>query len=209
MSNSSPLEDVLKELFNISVGKAASILSDIVNRKIGLDVPDIKILNTAADLNLLGELFKQELEGALMVSSISFKEKLSGKANLIFPADKMRSFIDLCLNETSTKHSELDFNDIDYDIIKEIGNIILNSIIGEIGNIIKVQLSYTLPEVKILNTVNLNDVITSKEYEYIVILSITFQINSTEIVGAVLINLTLKSLDEILLKTSIIESELE
>lgn len=45
----------------------------------------------------------------------------------------------------------MNFTDVDFDIIKEIGNIILNSIIGGIGNFLKIKLSYTLPEVKIFD----------------------------------------------------------
>ena len=80
--------DILNELFNMSVGKAASILSEIINKKILLDVPDVKIVNMKAEEFGILECLPKEIEGNLMVSSISFEEKLEGKANLIFPAEK-------------------------------------------------------------------------------------------------------------------------
>ncbi len=45
MKNRAEKEDILKELFNISVGKSASILSEIINKKILLNVPNLKIVD--------------------------------------------------------------------------------------------------------------------------------------------------------------------
>lgn len=87
------------------------------------------------DISLDKYFNKGGIKGTLMVSSISFQEEINGEANLIFPADKMRNIINFCIEEEeSSANEDLDFTDIDFDIIREIGNIILNSIIGEIGN---------------------------------------------------------------------------
>lgn len=209
MKDRSSKEDILKELFNISIGRAASILSEIVNRKIILNIPDIKLFDTRESVVKDDKHIMDIIEGALMVSSISFKEKLTGKANLIFPADKIKNFISLCLNEEDKNYEyDLEFTDIDFDVIREIGNIILNSLIGEIGNYIDAKLDYTLPEIKLLDSSTLKRLFLNTNYEYILILSITFKIEETEITGAVLINLTLNSLDEILAKTFQMEEEL-
>ncbi|MBP2032087.1 chemotaxis protein CheC [Clostridium algifaecis] len=201
--------DILKELFNISVGKAASLLSEIINRKILLDVPDIKILNIKNKELNLDDYLPKVIDGTLMASSISFEKKLTGKANLIFPAEKMRTFINLCLNEKETdKYYEMNFTDIDFDTIKEIGNIILNSIVGEVGNYLDISLNYTLPEVKIFNKIDFTKDIENNEYTYILILYITFIIDDTEIEGAVLVDLTFKSLTELMKKIAKIEDDL-
>ncbi|WP_094545769.1 chemotaxis protein CheC [Petroclostridium xylanilyticum] len=87
--------DILKEIFNIGVGKAASMLSEIIDKKILLDVPKIEFLYLK-DQNLkLNVHLPNVLKGTLMISSIKFGEKLTGKANLIFPAMKMRKLINL------------------------------------------------------------------------------------------------------------------
>ena len=209
VNNLSSREDILKELFNISVGKSASILSEIVSKKIILNVPDVKILDSQIESGHINRHLSNIVEGALMISSISFKENLTGKANLIFPADRMRKFINLCSDENGVVNDgSLDFNDIDFDIIKEIGNIILNSIIGEIGNFIDVKLEYTLPEVRVLDKLRIDNLFYDTGYEFILILSITFKIEDSEIIGAVLINLTLNSLDEIISRTYQMEEEL-
>ena len=202
--------DILKELFNISVGKSASMLSEIVNRKIILDVPDIKIFDKKNDNLIFQKILTPVLDCTLMVSSISFREKLTGKANLIFPAKKMKMFINLCLNKNGeVKCLNTDFTDIDFDVVKEIGNIILNSIIGGIANYLNISLSYTLPKVKIFNRIDFGRDIESEEYNHALILYITFIIDDTEIQGALIVDLTLKSLSELIKKVDEIEDGLD
>ena len=144
-----------------------------------------------------------------MVSSISFEKELKGKANLIFSAEKMRTFINLCLsNEETDDYYEMNFSDVDFDVIKEIGNIVLNSVVGEVGNLLDLKLNYTLPEVKIFNRADFLKDIDSNEYMYILILHITFLIEDTRIEGAILVRLTLNSLAEIMEKIEKLGEEL-
>lgn len=203
--------DILNELFNIGVGKAASLLSDIIERKILLSVPKIEILNISREGLKISEHLPKVLDGALMVSSICFEEKLSGKANLIFPAEKMRKFINLCVHNTDEAerdYIDMDFTDVDFDVIKEIGNIILNCIIGEIGNNLDMSLKYTLPEVQVFDKINLDKDMNDGEYNSVIILYITFSIDNTEIEGAILVNLTLNSLNELMKILGSVEVEL-
>lgn len=201
--------DILKELFNISIGKAASLLSEIVNRKILLNVPDIKVVNLNDNQFKLDDCLPEIIDGTLMVSSISFGEKLTGKANLIFPAEKMRTFINLCLNKEDTdKYYEMNFSDVDFDIIKEIGNIVLNCIIGEVGDYLDIDLNFSLPEVKVFKRINFSQDIENNEYMHVLILYITFIIDDTEIQGAIVVDLTLNSLIGLIEKIDTIEAGL-
>ncbi|MBV4438115.1 chemotaxis protein CheC [Clostridium tyrobutyricum] len=201
--------DILKELFNISVEKAASMLSEITNKRIFLDVPNVEILNLENKNLRLEDYFPMIINGTLMISSIAFEKKLTGKANLIFPAKKMKKFVDICYGqyEDNNIYGE-DFTNVDFDIIKEIGNIILNSIIGEVGNHLDIKLDYTLHEVKVFNTIDFRRDIKYKQYKNVLILYITFVIDEIEIEGAVIIDLTLQSLKELMKKIDSIEDEL-
>ncbi|WP_315116452.1 chemotaxis protein CheC [uncultured Clostridium sp.] len=209
MSDNDLRYDALKELFNISVGKAASMLSEMINSKIILDVPYVDIIHVISEELKIENYLPKVLEGALMVSSISFKEQLTGQANLIFPADKMKTFINVCINnEEPNTEIDIDFTDIDYDIIKEIGNIILNSIIGEIGNYINIKLNYSIPEVKIFDRIDFAKDIESKENTHILMLYITFNIDNVKIDGAIIIDLTINSLNEMINKIDIMVDDL-
>ena len=202
-------QDILKELFNISVGKAAGMLSEIIDKRILLSVPDVKIINLKTCEKGIRECLPEKLDGALMVSSISFEEILKGKANLIFPADKMRAFINLCIDPSEIESgNDMNFTHIDFDIVKEIGNIVLNAIVGEVGNYLDINLDYTLPHVEIFDKAAFDLDIQNNGYVHVLILHITFIIDETEIEGAILVDLTMSSLNELTKKIDEIEGRL-
>ncbi|MCI1858517.1 MAG: chemotaxis protein CheC [Sporolactobacillus sp.] len=191
-------EDILRELFNVGVGQAAATLSEIIDKKINLDVPSVKILNIEAGRRELDRFLSTVADGAVMVSSISFNRQLEGKISLIFPADKMHRFIGFCLHEEHSGVDLMDFSDIDFDTVKEVGNIILNAIIGELSNTVDIPVEYTLPEVNVLDNVYAGRFFEEKNCRLVLIMYLTFGIEGAEIEGAIVINMTLKSLDDIL-----------
>lgn len=209
MNKKSLTYDILKELFNISIGKAADMLSEIINRKIVLKIPDVEFLDMNNEEIKLEQYIPEVLDGTLMVSSISFEKNLTGEANLIFPVKQMKTFINLCLNKKEKyKNSEVNFTDIDFDIIKEIGNIILNCIMGEVGNYLDINLNYTLPNVKIFDRIDFAKDIKNNKHVHILVISVTFVIEYTEIEGAIIIDLTLSSLNELMKRIAKIEDEI-
>ena len=208
MGNSDMTQDILKELFNISVGRAAGILSDIVGQKIHLNVPNVKILKASSESYAIDEYISMKKNGTLMVSTLSFKENYTGKASLIFSAEKMKKFISLCLQEEQSDSDDMDFNDVDFNIIKEIGNIILNCIIGETGNLLNISFKYTLPEVRLFNAMEFKYDYLNTDNVYVLILYITFVIGDTEIEGAIIVDLSLHSINDLLTRIHKLEESL-
>lgn len=207
MDNLKLTEDILKEIFNVSVGKAADMLSDIILKKIVLNVPYLELIGAEDKELALNRFLPKTVDETLMVSSISFEKSLTGKANLIFPVDKMRTFINLCLHE-DTDIYQLNFTDVDFDIIKEVGNIILNCVVGEVGNFLEMDFNYILPEVNVYKKADFTKNIENNKDLHILLLYITFLVDETEIEGAVIIHLTLNSLNELLKKITMIEAGL-
>lgn len=200
--------DVLSELFNIGVGKAADMLSEIVNQKISLRVPHIEILESEEGILKLDQRLLKIFDAALLVSTITFSEKLTGKANLVFPAAKMRRFVQLCSGEGETQSEGVDFTDVDFDVIREIGNIVLNCIMGEIGNLLNVPLNYELPRVAVYDRINFGRDIEGGEYRSVLALFVSFLIDDSEIEGAVIIDLTVNSIHELFFMLEGIEAQL-
>ena len=200
--------DILKEVFNIGVGKSAAMLSEIVNKKVLLNVPHLEFLHY--DANVFNPLPNAIPKGTLVISTICFREKLAGEANLIFPADKMRQFLNLCQGEDDLEcyiHGN-HFDDIDLDIIKEVGNIVLNSIVGELGNYLQLELYYSLPKVTLLGQQDFAANLRDKDYLYRLMLYITFLIDGTEINGAIIMDMTINSVHELINKLEKMEADL-
>ncbi len=191
--------DILNEIFNVGIGKAASLLSQIVGKRIILRIPRILVLKSPEEFLDVPELAGL-MKGTLMVSSISFTRQIAGTASLVFPAGKMRDFIALCSQEEpEAVESDLEFTDIDFDIVKEVGNIFLNCVLGSVGDYLKVPLTYSLPEVKVYDEkIDFGRNVMTKDCPALLFLSVTFVIDSVKIEGAVLVSLAMESCEKLL-----------
>lgn len=130
--------DGLKELINIGVGRAASILNTMLSSHIILQVPFVKLLNP--------EDFKEEIERLgnenLAAVELGFKGIFSGSAQLIFNTDTAYKLV------TTLVGGEPDIEAIDSiqaGTLSEIGNIVLNGVMGSISNMLKIHLNYSVP----------------------------------------------------------------
>lgn len=198
--------DILNELFNIGVGKAADMLSEIVQRRIRLQVPQIVIADSEDSERKISEKFFKRFDAALMVSTISFSDHLTGKANLIFEADKIKKFVTLC-SGSALPPEDSAFTDVDFDVIREVGNIVLNCILGELGNLMNIQLTYDLPQIEVYDRIDFGKDIDHKNFHSLLILFVTFLVADTEIEGAVIIDLTVESYRELFRLLERIEAE--
>jgi len=130
--------DALKELVNIGVGKAASVLSEMVNYRITLQVPFIKILTP--------ETLKIEMEelGRFHVSAVrlGFKGPFSGAAALVFPPDSASKLVAVLTGE---EPGTSDLDSVRVGTLSEVGNIVINGVMGSIANVLKQPINYSLP----------------------------------------------------------------
>jgi chemotaxis protein CheC len=138
MNISDDLLDALKEVINISLGKAAGTLNELLNNRILLEVPQIVVINPS---ELESHISKRTTETISLVS-LPFNGQLSGLSTLLFTSDCASKLVDMLMGE--------EMLDDDLDAIKsgtltEIGNILLNAVVGSIGNILNSHLSYSIP----------------------------------------------------------------
>ncbi|TAL24228.1 MAG: chemotaxis protein CheC [Nitrospirae bacterium] len=130
--------DALKELINIGVGRAAGVLSEMVRCNIKLQVPFIKIL-------LPAEL-KKEMEelGRYRVAAVrlGFKGPFSGSAALVFPPDSASKLVAVLTGE---EFAAADLDSVRVGTLSEVGNIVINGVMGSISNVLKQSINYSLP----------------------------------------------------------------
>ena len=146
--------DVFREIMNLHIGEAAALLSDMVDRKIILAVPDVRLIRLGNDATEVKAGLRDIFNGQVISSSLGFGEELTGRAYFVIPSFQARPLVDLCLGRSVSKTSEnvcLPFLDEDIDVIQEIGNVILNSIIGGFSNLMGLRLYYYQPEVEIFD----------------------------------------------------------
>lgn len=183
--------DALKELINIGVGKAAAVLSEMVNCHINLQVPYIKILTPGELQAEIEELGKQHIAAV----QLGFKGPFSGSAALVFPPDSASKLVAVLTGE---EPGTLDLDSVRAGTLSEVGNIVINGVMGSIANVLKQQLNYSLPnytEDRIENLLALNDL----DPAITVILARTrFSIEQLHIEGDIILIFELGSFDALI-----------
>jgi len=139
MMNVTPYQiDALTELINIGVGRAAGMLNQILEAHVHLKVPSIRIFPHFEIEQTLHEMAVIPLS----VVSLAFKGPFSGTALLAFPSDSAANLVNIVAGE------EPDLSDLDsirVGALTEVGNIILNGVMGSVSNVLKKHLNYSIP----------------------------------------------------------------
>lgn len=184
--------DAITEMINIGVGRAAGILNEITGSNIKLRVPTLTIIRFGefqdAHLNLVGK----EMLSTVMQE---FHGNFSGTTSLAFPAESAASLVKLLSGETG---SSPDLDAVQVETLKEVGNIIINAVMGSISNVLAENLTFTLP---VYCEGNLTEIAsgrhTIKPDDWIVLAQTQFQIESMSIDGMILLVLEVGSLDRL------------
>lgn len=135
---SEELMDALREIINIGVGRAAGTLNELLGCYISLDVPQVNVIY-AHDLG--AHLSKRTVEPVALVM-LQFRGPFSGISTLMFTADNASKLVNLLVDEDLPTD---DLDAIKTGTLTEVGNILLNAVMGSISNMLQMQLSYTIP----------------------------------------------------------------
>ena len=130
--------DALEELVNIGAGRAAGVLNEMLNSRVSLHVPDVKILPAAI---LFDEAAKLE-HGELFVVRMDFSGLFSGISELVIPCESASNLVTAITDDENTDQC---LDEIRTGTLLEIGNIILNGVMGSISNIVEQHIEYSMP----------------------------------------------------------------
>ncbi|PCJ21593.1 MAG: chemotaxis protein CheC [Candidatus Cloacimonadota bacterium] len=181
--------DALNEVINIGVGTAINSLNDLVQSYIKLSIPKIEFIQksnlpkhlSANRYSIVVQSFTGSFEGvASLVFDHETAKKLVAKV-LEMPIDN--PLLDTSINET----------------LSEIGNIIINSLIGHISNILHTSLHFSLP---IYTSGNIKEL--SKHFylndddDLLLVATTKFQIQSLEVEGVILLSFPSQSIQSLL-----------
>lgn len=194
--------DLLKEYVNVFIGQAASMLSEMANQRVLLTVPEVDIINMSDDTkDLARPLFNH---GHIISSSMKFGNDFSGRALLIFPAQKAKLLVDACMGMEMSDYDEESYEliDTDFDVLKEISNVILNSVIGEFSNLIGTTVEFSIPDIEVLFVSQDEQKMYLKNDVYMMMLYTSFELAEAQVEGVIIVALGLTSLNKLLDKIS-------
>ncbi len=132
--------DALTEIVNIGVSRAASNLRKMIGGEVLLSVPAIDVVSQRRAARLISEREVSELVAVRQ----DFEGAFSGRALLIFPETNS---LELVRAVTGGELSVQEVLDMEVEALAETGNVILNSCLATMANMLKRSLNMTVPEV--------------------------------------------------------------
>lgn len=141
--------DVLRELMNIGVGRAARAISELSGREVALRVLEVALLELA-DLRQLSDLGGQI---NLRVSQ-AFRGGLNGFALFALNRPGAVRLARLLLDKAE---DDLAFDELEQSALLELGNIVIGSAVGMLATELKVTLRYDLPQLQLQGVETVSD----------------------------------------------------
>jgi chemotaxis protein CheC len=140
--NLSELElDALTEVFNLGVGQAAHALSQIADESVDLSVPRVAFM-TRQDLAL-----QMQAQGCERLCAVrqGFSGVFATDAVLMFPVDQSLLLVQMMVGGNIPLDQ---LGEMEKDALAEVGNILLNAIVGSMADMLHMQFEGSLPEVE-------------------------------------------------------------
>jgi len=130
--------DALKEIVNTGVGRAAAALNDLLESHIELEVPSI----TLFQLDDLDRDLHGFTDADISCVQLDFHGSFAGTAALVFPPQSASMLVAALTGEDPGGPS---LNAVMAGTLNEVGNILINGVIGTIGNILSTPFDFSLP----------------------------------------------------------------
>jgi chemotaxis protein CheC len=186
--------DALVELLNIGFGRAGASLSKLTGHRVLLEVPQVAI-HPMDQLSAAMHGFVNE--DVASVHQI-FSGPVSGDALLILDPVAATSLKELLTNEPALP---LELDASAREVLTEVGNILLNACIGTFGNLLKVPISFSVPDIDIasLQSVVHKLLDGGTGFRYALVVTAGFRLRDAEVTGYVVIVLTVQSLTRLLI----------
>lgn len=179
--------DAMTEVVNIGVGRAAASLSELVGDRIELHVPELRMV-TLAEADEINQ-------GRISVLQ-AFAGEISGKALLSFPDSSGRNLAALLAGHTSAD----DIQSCEVSgILSEVGNIVLNGVLGSIANVLSGNLEYDVPTFFVDRKLSeLIGDMCDRPSQHVLVADAAMSVHSRKIEGRVLIAFGLGSIETVL-----------
>lgn len=185
--------DALGEFINIAFSRTASSLSEITGHRVLLDVPEVEVY----PIEQVGAQLTRFLPGDVASIHQPFDGSIAGDAFLILNYEGAVRLTDL-LTDTNCVKSQLD--ESSREVLTEVGNILLNACLGMFGNILKVRVNFSVPE---LHLESLDDLIETVRKQrdgisFAIIVYTSFRIRESSVTGYLVMVLSVVSLNRLI-----------
>jgi chemotaxis protein CheC len=179
--------DALQEFINIGIGRSAGMLNEMLDAPIQLSVPVLQVFD--------GSALRKELAYRLDKHRC-FAGSFSGSAELLFSTESASALVALLTGED---RDSPDLDSVKIGTLTEVGNIVINGVLGSLSNLLKQHMSYALPTYyegtieQLLSSNHLFNLDT-----VFLLAQARFEIKQLEIVGEIILIFEVTSFSELL-----------
>jgi chemotaxis protein CheC len=186
-------QDALIELLNIGFGRAAASLSELTGHRVLLEVPQVSV----HPIDRLNDTLRAVVADEVASVHQIFSGPVSGDALLILDHTAAGMLKELLTNEPPLP---LPIDASAREVLTEVGNILLNACLGTFGNILKVQVSFSVPHLNLdtLHEVMRSLLINREGLRYALVVHAGFKLRDAEVRGYLIIVLSVASLDRLI-----------
>ena len=186
-------EDALIELLNIGFGRAGASLSQLTGHRVVLEVPQVSVHPIAELEVVLRAVVTDEVASVHQI----FSGPVAGDALLLLEHRAAGMLKELLTNEAPLP---LPLDASAREVLTEVGNILLNACLGTFGNLLQVQVSFSIPH---LNLESVSDILRSllvqrEGLRYALVVHAGFRLRDAEVTGYLVIVLSVASLDRLI-----------
>jgi len=185
--------DSITELINIGFSKSAASLSELTGYRILLSVPEIKVLPVLELEPLLKTLVPDKISTVHQI----FSGALQGDAMLILSQEGSRALTRLLVDEPDL---DISVEASMQEVLTEVGNILLNSCLGMFGNILKIQITFSVPRLELETLDKLISTLTieTQQLSYALIVTMEFHLRDKSLSGYLVLVLGVTSIERFL-----------
>lgn len=133
------LLDVLREIGNVGSGNAATALATMIDKKVDMEVPQVKILEFKNVSEVLGDI-EQPLVGIYF----EMGGDLDGNIMFTLNLDSAKNLVNMLFGRTDSS-DEMD--EMDISALSEVGNILAASYINSLSGLTGLKLTLSVPSV--------------------------------------------------------------
>lgn len=134
--------DVLKELGNIGAGNATTALAQMLQCKVDMKVPQVKLLG----FNEVGATMGGE-EQIMVGIYLMVEGDITGSIMFLQSVESAKNLVEMLMGMEVSEG--VDFNEIELSALKEIGNIITASYLNSLSDLTKLKIMPSIPDLAI------------------------------------------------------------
>ncbi len=135
--------DALREVANIGAGHAATALSQMTSRRIGVNVPEIRIVRLEDVPELVGDA--ESPVAAVLMQTLG---DAPGRTVQIFPASSASRIAGILLNREQVDFPK-GFGELEQSVLKEVANILVGAYLSALSDFLGMVLIMSVPALAI------------------------------------------------------------